>query len=102
MFKLLFNMKTKLLIDSASNKEIKVGIRIDKKEYEMRKKIGYQKAQVVLPMIDKLLRQYVIGIRNLTSIQVNTGHGSFTGIRVGMSIANALSFALKIPVRFEK
>ena len=95
-------MQKALLIDASSNKEIKVGIRIDKKEYEMRKKIGYQKAQVVLPMIDKLLRQYVIGIRNLTSIQVNTGHGSFTGIRVGMSIANALSFALKIPVRFEK
>ena len=95
-------MQKVLLIDASSNKEIKVGIRIDKKEYEMRKKIGYQKAQVVLPMIDKLLRQYVIGIRNLTSIQVNTGHGSFTGIRVGMSIANALSFALKIPVRFEK
>ena len=92
-------MQKVLLIDASSNKEIKVGIRIDKKEYEMRKKIGYQKAQVVLPTIDKLLRQYAIGIRDLTSIQVNTGPGSFTGIRVGMAIANALSFALKIPVK---
>lgn len=95
-------MQKILLIDTSSNKEIKVGIRIDKKEYEMRKKIGYQKAQVVLPMIDKFLRQYAIGIRDLSSIEVNTGHGSFTGIRVGMAIANALAFVLKIPASFIK
>ncbi|EKD65038.1 MAG: hypothetical protein ACD_50C00208G0010, partial [uncultured bacterium] len=32
-------------------------------------------------------------------IEVNTHPGSFTGIRVGMAIANALGFALKIPIK---
>lgn len=92
-------MKRVLLIDTSSNEEIKVGIRIDKKEYEIRKKINFQKAQILLPMIDRLLGQYAIGLRDLSSIEVNTRPGSFTGIRVGIAIANALSFALKIPVK---
>lgn len=95
-------MKRILLIDTSSNKEIKVGIKIDKKEYEMRKKINFQKAQILLPMIDRLLDQYAIGLKDLSSIEVNTRSGSFTGIRVGMAIANAFAFALKIPVKMIK
>ena len=34
----------------------------------------------------------------IDAIEVNAGPGSFTGLRVGASIANALSFALGIPV----
>ena len=30
--------------------------------------------------------------------EVNRGPGSFTGLRVGVAIANALGFLLKIPV----
>jgi tRNA threonylcarbamoyladenosine biosynthesis protein TsaB len=88
-----------LLIDTSSNKEIKVGIRINGKEYIIKRKIGKNKAQVALPMIDKLLKQQGIALKDLKSIEVNTSHGSFTGIRVGMAIANALAFALKIPAK---
>lgn len=88
-----------LLIDTSSNKEIKVGLRIDNKEYFLKQKINTQKAQVTLPMIDKLLKQKGLGLKDLTSIELSTGPGSFTGIRVGMAVANALSFALKIPAK---
>lgn len=87
-----------LLIDTSSNKEVRVGLRIDTKEYVIRKKIGHQKAQVVLPLIDKLLSKKRLKITDINSIEVNSSHGSFTGVRVGVSIANALSFSLKIPV----
>ena len=91
-------MSKVLLIDTSSNKEIKVGIRIDGEEYVIKQKIGHQKAQVVLPMIDKLLGQHSLRLQDIQSIEVNARSGSFTGIRVGMSIVNALSFALNIPV----
>ncbi|MEK7533946.1 MAG: hypothetical protein AAB600_01275 [Patescibacteria group bacterium] len=92
-------MKKILLIDISNNREIKVGLRIDTKEYIIKEKIGRQKAQVVLPLIDKLLRKKGLEITDINGIEIYSINGSFTGIRVGMSIANALSFALKIPVK---
>ncbi len=85
-----------LEIDTSSNREIKVSLKVDGKEYVQKKKMG--KAQVVLPMIEQLLKKQNIPIQALTAIKVNTGPGSFTGLRVGIAIANALSFFLKIPI----
>lgn len=91
-----------LIIDTASNKEIKIGLKINSKKYLSRKKIGSQKAQIALPMIEKLLNQNSIVLKKIDGIQVNTGPGSFTGLRVGISIANALGFFLKIPINEKK
>lgn len=102
LFKLLFNMQKVLFIDTSSNKEIKVGIKKGGKSYFLKQKINSQKAQIALPMIDKLLKQHSVSLKDLTSIKVNTRHGSFTGVRVGMAIANALAFVLKIPASFIK
>ena len=55
-------------------------------------------SQIVLPMITELLTQKGKSLNDLTEIEVFTGPGSFTGLRVGVSIANALGYALKIPV----
>lgn len=89
-----------LLIDTSSNKEIRVGLKINQKEYVIRQKIGNHKAQVILPMIESILRKRKLKITDINNIEVNTqDKGSFTGIRVGMSVANALSFALEIPVK---
>ncbi|MFH1536127.1 MAG: hypothetical protein ABIC96_03620 [Patescibacteria group bacterium] len=38
----------------------------------------------------------------MRGIEVETGPGSFTGLRVGVSVANALGFALNIPVNGKK
>ena len=92
-------MQKVLSIDTSSNKQIIVGLRVNEKQHWIKKKIENKKAQVVLPMIDRLLRQHKVRLKDLRSIGVNTGPGSFTGIRVGMAIVNALSFALKIPVK---
>lgn len=85
-----------LLIDTADNKEIKVGLVIGGKKYWLKRKVNFQKAQVVLPMIDELLKKHYLKLSQLEKIEVNSGPGSFTGIRVGLSVANALRFALGI------
>jgi len=51
--------------------------------------------------IDDLLRQEGKTARSLTAIAVGLGPGSFTGIRVGVTTAKAMSFALRIPVLVE-
>lgn len=92
-------MNRVLLIDTTSNQEIGVGLRIDNKNYFIRKKLDWRRAQVVLPLVDRILREKNIKLKDLNGIEVNTKAGSFTGVRVGLSVANALGFSLGIPVK---
>jgi tRNA threonylcarbamoyladenosine biosynthesis protein TsaB len=91
------SMKT-LFIDTTSNTEITVGLFMGDKKYFVKKPLERQKAQVVLPMIESLLVEHNVTLRDLTAIEVQPGPGSFTGVRVGVSVANTLAFALGIPV----
>lgn len=50
----------------------------------------------LFPTIEKALATAQIDLRQITSIIVGAGPGSYTGIRVGVSIAQALSYALNI------
>ena len=80
----------KLYIDTSSNQQTIVQIG-DKK---LVKNSSVWKSQMVLPMIKELLGDEPID--KITQIEINPGPGSFTGLRVGMAIANALGFALGI------
>lgn len=87
-----------LLIDTSSNKEIKVGLKIGNNHYFLKKKINFQKAQVVLELIDKILKKYKLDLKDIHGINVVAGPGSFTGLRVGIAVANTLGWSLGIPV----
>lgn len=95
-------MKVIVSIDTASNKEIKVCLRIDEKEYVVQQALDQRRAQVVLPMIEELLAKHNLSLRDISELEVNPGPGSFTGLRVGVTIANTLSFLLKIPLNKKK
>ncbi|MBI2334456.1 hypothetical protein HYU96_01515 [Candidatus Daviesbacteria bacterium] len=56
-------------------------------------------SQVLLPLISRLNIAHPGGVQG---VEVETGPGSFTGLRVGVSVANALGFALDIPVNGKK
>jgi len=91
-----------LILDTADNKKNTVGLKIDNKEYFLTENIPPNKEQVILLMMDKILKKYRIEPEDLSAIEVNIGPGSYTGLRVGLAIANALSFALKMPVNGKK
>ena len=55
-------------------------------------------SQELLPNIDKLLKKNKIKPEQLKLIAVNLGPGSFTGLRVGISVANTFGYGLNIPV----
>lgn len=59
-------------------------------------------SQVLLTLIKKILKAQKLDFKDVTGIEVNCGPGSFTGLRVGVSVANALGFSLKIPVNGKK
>lgn len=55
-------------------------------------------SQELLPKIDQLLITHKIKPEQLKWVAVNLGPGSFTGLRVGISTANAFGYGLQIPV----
>lgn len=91
-----------LIIDTADNKKNTVGLKIDHKEYFRTEDVSVSRTQVILPMIDKILKEHKVEMKNISAIEVNVGPGSYTGLRVGLAIANAISFALKIPINGKK
>jgi tRNA threonylcarbamoyladenosine biosynthesis protein TsaB len=87
-----------LTIDTANNKEITIGLENNGKKSEIRQDSTILRSEAALPIIEKLLKINNLEIDQITEIRINKGPGSFTGLRVGVSIANALGFLLKIPV----
>jgi tRNA threonylcarbamoyladenosine biosynthesis protein TsaB len=91
-----------VIIDTADNKQIKVGLRIDGKEHLMDRPLDRKKAQVVLPLLQELLQEHNLTLQDITAIEVNPGPGSFTGLRVGVTIANTLATVLQVPINKKK
>ena len=87
-----------LTIDTSSNKEITVSVDIDGKVDSITEEIGRQKSQILLPRIITLLQRNNLTLSDLTHITLPLGPGSFTGLRVGASIANTLATLLHIPI----
>ena len=61
-------------------------------------KRGYHQTEKLLPVIDKLFKKNKKSLNDLKGIAVITGPGPFTALRVGITIANAMAFALEIPI----
>ncbi len=52
----------------------------------------------IMLQLQLLLERCELHKQDLTAIAVNIGPGSFTGLRIGLSLAKALAIALKIPL----
>lgn len=52
----------------------------------------------LLPRLLDLLAQRGAQLRDLRAVAVGLGPGSFTGLRVGMSVAKGLALALSVPI----
>jgi tRNA threonylcarbamoyladenosine biosynthesis protein TsaB len=57
-----------------------------------------QQAEKLLKTIDELINKAKINLKDIKEIKVANYGGTFTGLRIGILTANALAFALKIPV----
>ena len=59
---------------------------------------GRAQAQVLLQLVDDMLREMGGGPSDLGAIVVGTGPGTFTGVRIAVATARALALALHVPV----
>lgn len=90
-------MKTILFIDTADSKKVTVAVERNGKRFD-RVSARETKAQMVLPMVEELLKSQKLKLSDITEIKVNTGPGSFTGLRVGLAVAHTLGKLLHVPV----
>ena len=51
-----------------------------------------------MPMIEEIFKESNTDVKDLKKIIVVNGPGSFTGIRIGLSIAKTMAYALKIDI----
>jgi tRNA threonylcarbamoyladenosine biosynthesis protein TsaB len=85
-------------------------LRTDKPEaeiglYNSEEKIDYytwtahmQLAETIHLRIEELLKKNKLEYKDLEALAIFKGPGSFTGLRIGFSVANAFSYGLHIPV----
>lgn len=87
-----------LHINTKDPKEIEVALKEGNKVIKSLSEENERGSQVLLPLIIEILKQNKLDFTDLDGIETETGPGSFTGLRVGASVAQALGFALSIPV----
>ena len=89
-------MMYQLLLDS-SNVFLSVGLATDGKVVD---KICYEawqrQSEMMVSEIDNILRRNKIDKSELDGVVVGAGPGSYTGVRIGVTIAKTIAYALKI------
>jgi tRNA threonylcarbamoyladenosine biosynthesis protein TsaB len=57
-----------------------------------------KQSEMLLPAIEKILKKEGIRLKDIKELKVINGGSSFTSLRIGVVAANALAFALGVPV----
>lgn len=52
----------------------------------------------LLPLVEQILKSSNLSYNDLTHIACTRGPGGFTSVRLGVATANALAYALRIPI----
>lgn len=87
-----------LYIDTTTREFVKLALIKKQDVFLLDKNVGNKQSENLLDLLNKFLKSRKVKLEKLEKIIVNTGPGSFTSVRIGVVIANTLSFALKIPV----
>lgn len=86
-----------LTIDTSHGDKIELGLNNEEKNQKTIE-TKFNHSEILLPSIRGLLSEVGLGLSDLTGISVYSQGDSFTSLRLGVVAANALAFALGIPV----
>lgn len=59
---------------------------------------GYVHGEMITLFVEDVLKEVGISISMLSAVSVSSGPGSYTGLRIGVSTAKGLCYALNIPL----
>ena len=93
-----------ILFINTSDKE-KIYLRLERRAGQKKETVSRlsltaprRQSEKLLPAIQKLMGKTRVSLEDLSEIRVAASGGSFTALRIGIATANALAYALKIPV----
>lgn len=90
-----------ILAIETSSSTLSIAISIDGKTIcEYFYNAGMIHSEVLISVIDKILKDVNLEIKNIDKFAVSSGPGSFTGIRVGMTVVKTLAQSLKKKIVF--
>jgi len=88
----------KLLALDTATEACSAAIFIDGKTYSRYKVAPRQHAELILPMVDSLIEESGITLKELDAIAYGCGPGAFTGVRIATGVAQGLGFATGRPL----
>jgi tRNA threonylcarbamoyladenosine biosynthesis protein TsaB len=77
------------LIALTENEQIKASIELP---------FGFNQSKLLMPELQKMFSDQSISLKDIDCVATGIGPGSYTGIRIGVSVAKALAYAGKIPL----
>jgi tRNA threonylcarbamoyladenosine biosynthesis protein TsaB len=88
-----------ILVIRTDRPEAEIGVYEDKRQLAYEVWAAHRElAETIHNKLSKLLKQLNKSIEDIEGIVCFKGPGSFTGLRIGLSVANALAYAQNIPV----
>ncbi len=88
------------LFISTFDKIITIGLLKNGKVLDTNIKESTQNHSVyTMPMIESILNKNEVDVKKLSEIIVVNGPGSFTGVRIGVTIAKTFAYTLNIPIK---
>ncbi len=85
-------------IDTRISEKTTVILTTGNVQFEKQVKSAHHHAQKILMLLKSLLVEHNLTFGDISEVTVVLGNGSFTGLRVGSAIANALAWSLGIPL----
>jgi tRNA threonylcarbamoyl adenosine modification protein YeaZ len=90
----------KLIIDTTDNQSVNLALQDNQGQLLSSSSTPAFRAQGerLLPALQTLLTEKNLTLADITSIEVANGSGTFSSLRIGVTTANALAYALGVPV----
>ncbi|SDH70040.1 tRNA threonylcarbamoyladenosine biosynthesis protein TsaB [Vibrio xiamenensis] len=91
-------MSVKILALDTSTENCSVALLIDDRIYSRSEVAPRDHTKKVLPMVDEVLKEAGVELKQLDALAFGRGPGSFTGVRIGIGIAQGLAFGADLPM----
>lgn len=88
----------KLLVLDTSTEYCSAALWLDGEVRARRVRADQQHSSLLLPMVDELLVESALSLRQLDGIAYGAGPGSFTGLRIACAVTQGLAFGADLPV----